>query len=188
MIYVTSDTHFGNENIIKYCERPFVDVEDQTRQLIENWNNVVRVDDVVIHLGDFIMGAADNVDRILPQLNGQIILVRGNHDTPSKLARYKNYSDKITVHDIYFQPYGGLFFICCHFPVMHEEFLDMVNKDNSEAVVLYGHVHNKLPFADMKSHTFNCSTDVTGYTPVTLSSIWTLVRDDFVEKGVWKGK
>ena len=50
-VWFTADTHFGHKNIIRYCQRPFVDVEEMNRVLIENWNSVVSPDDLVFHLG-----------------------------------------------------------------------------------------------------------------------------------------
>ena len=73
-IFLTSDTHFNNDNIIKYCDRPFLDHKDMNEALIANWNSVVKPDDTVYHLGDFIMGMADNTASILHRLNGYIHL------------------------------------------------------------------------------------------------------------------
>ena len=71
-IFLTSDTHFNNDNIIKYCDRPFFNHKDMNETLITNWNSVVKPEDTVYHLGDFIMGLADNTASILHRLNGHI--------------------------------------------------------------------------------------------------------------------
>ena len=41
-LFLTSDTHFGHRNIIKYCERPFYCIEEMDDALIANWNSAVR--------------------------------------------------------------------------------------------------------------------------------------------------
>lgn len=79
-IFFTSDTHFNHENIIKYCNRPFVNAAEMNEALIKNWNNKVRPEDLVFHLGDFMMGKTANFWDVRCRLNGEIILVVGNHD------------------------------------------------------------------------------------------------------------
>ena len=43
MVYFTSDLHFGHANVIGLCSRPFADVEQMDRALIENWNRRVHI-------------------------------------------------------------------------------------------------------------------------------------------------
>jgi calcineurin-like phosphoesterase family protein len=77
--FFTSDTHFGHENIIKYCKRPFANAKEMDKVLVQNWNKVVGPDDLVYHLGDFAVGGGP-AGPYLDQLNGKIILIHGNHD------------------------------------------------------------------------------------------------------------
>ena len=79
-IYLTSDTHFGHKAILEFCKRPFKDVEEMNWKLIQNWNNKVPHDGLVFHLGDFAWGGAPFWRKIREQLNGKIILIKGNHD------------------------------------------------------------------------------------------------------------
>lgn len=78
--FFTSDTHFGHANIIRFCNRPFKNVEEMDEVLIENWNQVVSEDDTVFHLGDFAFGGSNVWKSIIPRLNGHINLIIGNHD------------------------------------------------------------------------------------------------------------
>lgn len=81
-IFFTSDTHFGHENIIKYCKRPFGNVEEMDAALISNWNEVVGPDDAVFHLGDFTMGRFTYAKSCFSQLNGHIYILKNvwHHD------------------------------------------------------------------------------------------------------------
>ena len=88
-IFFTSDTHLGHANIIKYCNRPFKDLETMNKAIIRNWNERVKPEDTVFHLGDFcfhnssdkeVKGVNVTADYWLKQLNGQIIIIKGNHD------------------------------------------------------------------------------------------------------------
>lgn len=78
--FFTSDTHFNHANIIRFCNRPFNDVEQMNETLIANWNRVVQPEDTVFHLGDFCLGGSAEWTKILNRLNGKIYLILGNHD------------------------------------------------------------------------------------------------------------
>ncbi len=79
-VFFTSDTHFNHANIIKFCNRPFKNVDEMNEALITNWNKVVSADDYVFHLGDFCLGGSAEWTKALDCLNGKIFLILGNHD------------------------------------------------------------------------------------------------------------
>lgn len=74
MIYFIADTHFGDERIRRYENRPFADAGAMDRELIRRWNETVSPEDTVYVLGDW--GRMDPT-----ALHGRKYLVRGNHDT-----------------------------------------------------------------------------------------------------------
>lgn len=79
-LFFTSDSHFGHANSIKYCNRPFVDVEDMDEGLIERWNSVVGPNDEVWQNGDFTFyHKIEKVIAILERLNGRKNAILGNH-------------------------------------------------------------------------------------------------------------
>jgi calcineurin-like phosphoesterase family protein len=80
MRWFTSDLHFGHENIIRYCGRPFASVEAMNLGLVSRWNETVGLSDEVWVLGDFAMGRIDESLRLVGLLNGTKTLVPGNHD------------------------------------------------------------------------------------------------------------
>ena len=51
--FYTADLHLGHANIIRYCNRPFKDIDRMNDVLISNWNSRVKSGDTVIHNGDF---------------------------------------------------------------------------------------------------------------------------------------
>lgn len=81
-VFVTSDQHFGHENIIKFCDRPFMNVLDMDKALIDNWNEVVRPQDWVIHLSDFTLEGGRGAQEYFAQLNGDICVLSNpwHHD------------------------------------------------------------------------------------------------------------
>lgn len=79
-LFFTSDTHFWHTNIIKYCNRPFIDIEEMNEEIIKRWNDKVGKDDIVFHLGDFAFCGSSQYKTLLERLNGKITLILGNHD------------------------------------------------------------------------------------------------------------
>ena len=78
----TSDHHFGHENIIRYCARPFADADAMNRAMVDRWNDVVADGDEVWILGDLVLGQLTaNLSAHVWRLKGRKILVPGNHDT-----------------------------------------------------------------------------------------------------------
>ena len=88
-IFFTSDFHAKHSNIIKFCNRPYKSSEEMTKILIENWNFIIKPNDIVFNLGDFIWSGSWN--SILEQLNGNIYLILGNHDRKDFKNSYMNY-------------------------------------------------------------------------------------------------
>lgn len=90
--YIISDTHFGHANILNFepCRNTAMRIdghENHDEWLIENWNSVVKPDDVVLHLGDF---AFKQIQEVQPLLNGRKILILGNHDRKG-IQTYKDF-------------------------------------------------------------------------------------------------
>lgn len=71
-LFVASDHHFGHENIIRFCHRPFGDVQEMDDIMIREWNEVVEPNDTVIYLADFCLGDRESANYYLRQLNGHI--------------------------------------------------------------------------------------------------------------------
>ena len=173
MIYLTSDTHFYHANIIKYCNRPFNDVEEMNETLIENWNNTVSEEDTVIHFGDFTMAEyiqgksykeryIHTATKLLHRLNGKIMLIKGNHDPHIEVLR--ELPLLIAENGMHLQE-----FILSHKPMT-----------NCSAINIHGHVHDKMPF--MYEGGFNVSVDVTGFKPVSLRDIMIAVNKDKISE------
>jgi calcineurin-like phosphoesterase family protein len=84
--YLTSDTHFGHDNIIKYCDRPYADVWEMNRDMINKWNERVTILDEVYFLGDFCL--KPKFYEVLPRLRfKKMYFIMGNHDRKSALKR-----------------------------------------------------------------------------------------------------
>lgn len=156
--WFTSDTHFNHDNIIDYCGRPFKSIKHMDQELIRRWNERVKPKDTVIHLGDFMYGGSVSQenkrkpDYYLDQLNGNIILVKGNHDSNNGL--------RTSIESINIK-LGGVNWWCQHKPEM------LIYKYN-----LCGHVHENWEVrVTGRYKVVNLSVDVWDYRPVSIEEI-----------------
>ncbi|MGQ7794486.1 hypothetical protein ACUN0C_18940 [Faunimonas sp. B44] len=160
-IYVISDTHFGHRNIIRYCNRPFVDEQEMSDIMVERWNAVVRPNDIVYHLGDVYFGAANALYPTV--LNGRKRLILGNHDDGKDPALHRAFQ-KIMVWRMW--PEFGLLFT--HVPV-HADGLkhhDLIN--------VHGHIHERLILGEdglPDERYANVSVEQTNYMPVNIETL-----------------
>lgn len=166
-LWFTSDSHWGHKNIIKYCNRPFNSVEEMDETLISNWNSVVNNDDLVLHLGDFSFKNGKSITEYRKQLNGDIILVRGNHDS-SNLCLDDGFFDicdylELEVNDVD-APRCKQLIVCSHYAFR------VWNKSHHGSYHLYGHSHGTLP-DDPHSLSFDVGVDCWDYKPLSYSQV-----------------
>ena len=132
-VWFTSDTHFGHKNIIRFCNRPFVDIDEMNGSLIENWNSLVGDNDIVFHLGDFSVGGAMEWSRLLDQLHGRIFLILGNHDMNNVGQEFMNRFQRVAM-ELLIQ-IGKQKIYLNHYPFL------CYNSANDSVWQLFGHVH-----------------------------------------------
>jgi calcineurin-like phosphoesterase family protein len=188
-LFFTSDTHFGHENIIEYCNRPFVNAKQMDDELISSWNRVVEKDDIVYHLGDFTLGGEYAAKAYFRQLNGKIFVL-GNiwhHDgrwlsavnqlddlgspTVSGFAPFLSASHhQITVlpalHVLHFPEYGRDGYpkalILCHYPFA------VWDRKHYGAWHLFGHSHGTHQNGGLS---FDVGVDCNQFQPVSLEGV-----------------
>lgn len=184
-IFFTSDSHYGHSNIIWMCKRPYTNVEEMNRKLIENWNNVVKPDDLVFHLGDFAFGGQPLWRSIREQLNGNIILIKGNHDN----RNLKN-GCKVLFDGVYDQVKFYIENRCIY--LNHYPFLCYGGSYRSEkdaVFQLFGHVHSGpnstgLDNARLKMlfpYQYDVGVDNNNYTPVSWEQIKEIIHEQTTE-------
>lgn len=141
MVHFVSDTHFGHANIIKYSNRPFENAHEMNKALIDNWNNVVKPQDEVFHLGDFAFSDFNSIKFILSKLNGYKHFIHGNHD--KNILRYANelLNDKLFES---IQPYKEIY-VNDKMIILFHYGARVWNKGHHGSYMLYGHSHGSLP-------------------------------------------
>ncbi len=130
--FLISDTHFGHAGVCRFLRndgvtklRPWDDPEEMDEYMVKAWNERVRPRDKVYHLGDVVINRKHLTT--LGRLNGDKVLIRGNHDI-FKLEDYTPYFRDIRGYHVM----SGM--ILSHIPV-HEESLGRFG------VNVHGHLH-----------------------------------------------
>ena len=80
-LWFSADFHFSHNNVLHLCNRPFADIYEHDKVLIQNYNSVVSDNDDFFFLGDFAYKCScERVVEILKKMNGRIHAILGNHD------------------------------------------------------------------------------------------------------------
>lgn len=168
-IWVTSDLHLGHNREFIYRPRGFESVEEMNNKIVENWNSVVGASDEVYILGDVMLG--DNVKgmELFNQLNGLIYLVRGNHDTDTRIRLFEEGWRCIEVYDAKYLKYNGYHFYMTHYPCLtgnlHKESLKQMT------INLHGHTHERKPFFYDLPFCYNVGMDAHDCYPICLDDV-----------------
>jgi calcineurin-like phosphoesterase family protein len=159
-IFFTSDTHFGHGGALGLYRRPFPSVAAMNAALVDRWNETVRPEDEIWHLGDFaIRQPAAVVAALLTRLNGTKHLVAGNNDPPATTdqrhwASVQRYAEVSL---------DGVLLVLCHYPF--RSWHDMAKG----SLDLHGHCHGRLKSMPRQ---VDVGVDAWEFRPVTLAEIF----------------
>ena len=163
--WVWSDLHLGHENIIRYTNRPFEDVDAMNAHLYANWEATVGENDTLVFVGDIAMRTAlcdDTWQRIRAGAGHAKILVVGNHDlTGSGALRVDGFDDICSV-----------LWIDSEVPLVFTH-LPLASVPDGWANV-HGHTHNAAP---TRSPHINVSVEQLDFQPIPLDRIQALATE-----------
>jgi len=131
-VFLVSDTHFGHAGVCRFTRddgvtklRPWTDPEEMDEAMVQAWNDRVRPTDKVYHLGDVVINR--RALSIMHRLNGDKVLIRGNHD----IFRDEDYREHFRELRAYHVMSG---MILSHIP-LHPESLGRFGTN------IHGHLH-----------------------------------------------
>lgn len=168
-IFVTSDIHFGHKNIIKYENRQEAlsidNIIEHDEEIITRWNDVVGKKDLVFILGDLSFRNIDETMNILNNLNGDKILIKGNHD--DMYLKKKRFDTSLFKEILDYKEfnYNGYNVCMMHYPINYFRNQD---KEKNPAVMLHGHIHSN-PVVVPK-YSYNVCMDLNNYAPIKLQT------------------
>ena len=168
--FLCSDHHFSHSNILKFTKsdgsplRVFEDATHMNEYMVMQHNRVVGVNDKVYFLGDVAFHKRDL--PILNRMNGEKILIRGNHDTENASEYLKYFKDVRGSHQL-----EGM--LLTHIPI-HPESLSRWK------VNIHGHLHsnrvmvrgfNDKPVEIDHRYYSVCMEQLDDYTPVSIEQV-----------------
>lgn len=152
MYFFTADEHYGHENIIRYCHRPFATVEKMNKELVRRHNDTVTTADTVIHAGDFAFGSALIAEEFIRQLTGNHIFLRGSHD------RWLGPQAR----EIWEGTIEGQFIVVCHYAMR------VWPRSHHNSWQLFGHSHGTL---ETQGKQWDIGVDSNDFAPLSFERI-----------------
>ena len=186
-VFLVSDTHFGHAGVCRFMRndgvtklRPWDNPEEMDEEMVKRWNETVRPNDKVYHLGDVVINRKSL--NIMHRLNGDKVLIRGNHDI-FKLEDYTKYFRDVRGYHVM----NGM--ILSHIPV-HEESLGRFG------VNIHGHLHaNRVkmkdpfgyrePIVDPRYHCV--CVEQTDFRPILFEDVIKKIKEEGGEVGFRNG-
>lgn len=152
-VFLTSDTHFGHLGVCTFTGddgekiRPWTNPEEMDEEMVKSWNETVRPNDKVYHLGDVVINR--KALNIMRRLNGDKVLIRGNHDI-FKDEDYREHFRELRAYHVM----NGM--ILSHIP-LHPDSLSRFGTN------IHGHTHQRrvmlepagkygVPIVDVRYH------------------------------------
>lgn len=175
-IWIISDTHFSHQREFLYKPRGFTTITEMNEAIVENWNNKVKSEDLIFHLGDLCL--SDNKDAIkyIKQLNGTIKWIRGNHDGVNRVLEIQEACSNIhLIGDMNtswasLEKIKGYSLYLSHYPTMVGSLEDM-SPLNKRLINLHGHLHSKNKFYQDIPFMYNVALDAHNNAPVSFDKI-----------------
>lgn len=154
-VFFTADTHFFQESIIHRAGRPFASFREMNEMMFDLWNETVKPDDEIYHLGDVTARYSEKELAQLRLLNGKKFLVPGNHD----LQKIRNKLSSFFTIMLPIAEIKELRVVLCHFP------LESWNKRSYKYMHLHGHSHGNMRKIPAR---LDVGVDVHGFRPISL--------------------
>lgn len=183
-VFLVSDTHFGHTGVCRFTRndgvtklRPWDDPSEMDEEMVRRWNDTVRPNDKVYHLGDVVINR--KALGIMSRLNGDKVLIRGNHDI-FRDTDYNQYFRELRAYHVM----NGM--ILSHIPI-HPESLSRFGTN------IHGHLHanrvkkargvdartGEVLYSDENDVRYHCvCVEQTDYTPILFEDVIKRIQEE----------
>jgi calcineurin-like phosphoesterase family protein len=177
-VFLVSDTHFGHHGVCTFMRndgvtklRPWDNADEMDEEMIRRWNDRVRPNDKVYHLGDVVINR--KALGIMRRLNGDKVLIRGNHDI-FRDDEYREHFRELRAYHVM----NGM--ILSHIPI-HVDSLGRFG------VNIHGHLHSNrvmmqpvgkygVPVPDPRYYCV--CVEQTDYTPILFEDVIKRIKEE----------
>ena len=172
-IWITSDLHFGHKNIMSFCPETRArfnnDVVYMNNAMVEEWNHRVQPGDTVYILGDVAFMSGADAGKMMNRLNGDKILIEGNHDrkTLKDATFFRAFKE---VHKYLDITHDGHKIVMFHYPIAE---WDQMHRG---ALHFHGHLHGGVSGLE-KYRAMDVGMDSTGEIVISLDRAVRMIKD-----------
>jgi len=168
-IFVVADLHLSHKAMIKFSPKTrghFIDVNDMNNTIIRNWNNVVGKNDTIYLLGDIAFTNGKLTRSLIERLNGNIILIKGNHDKNKDIKKYRDLLISVENYIEIKYEYNNKYY---HIIMSHYPFASW-NRSFHGSIMCHGHSHGHY-IAPGKIFDVGIDSDIGGFEPINIEYI-----------------
>lgn len=174
MKFFTSDLHLGHVAVLRMCNRPFANVDQMNKTIIDNINAVVSPhnNDELYIIGDISHHiSAEEAMHWLNQIKCRnIYLIKGNHDKTYPEGYFKGIYNLAEVTD------QGYNFVLCHYPMMSWR-----HSRRKSFIHLHGHIHSDPSYNQENWNKgiqrFDVGVDANNFVPISSKQIIEFFKD-----------
>ena len=183
-VFLVSDTHFGHAGVCRFLRddgtklRPWDNPDEMDEHMVKVWNETVKPTDKVYHLGDVVINR--KALKILHRLNGDKVLIRGNHDI-FRDEEYRQHFRELRAYHVM----NGM--ILSHIPI-HPESLGRFG------VNIHGHLHTRRVMMDngyrgqVIDPRYHCvCVEQTDFRPILFEDVLKRIKEEGGEVGFKQG-
>ena len=177
-IFAVSDWHLGHDKEFIWKARGFDSLVEMEDEIVRRHNERVKPQDIVYVLGDLMLGPlADRNIELIKSMNGNKIIIAGNHDTKSRRMLYEAIG--WPVYDaLAIKAYGYNFYLS-HYPTITS---NLEKESLKQCVInLHGHTHSTSRFYYDVPYLYNVGMDSHSCCPVSLMEAIEEIKDKIHE-------
>lgn len=179
-IWFTSDLHLMHDKAFLWEPRGFSNQKEMCEAIVENWNSVVKPEDIVYDMGDMALSDVQSAVKYLKKLNGKHFWIRGNHDTDNKIQYIMDYC----WDQIYYIGWADVLkegkyrFYMSHYPTLTTNYDD--KKFSQHVINLHGHTHQTTNWLHAENpFMYHVGLDSHNNTPVNLDEVLTDIHNRY---------